>query len=122
MVIWEHVPRLEAALRLAATGHPGQRRGGSAGNFLDALGAIPGLAAGLDEDAEATAGRILEWLCNLARAIPDIDEAQQWRHMRGRPCPYCGCYFLKVLLDSAGRATGHVECFTVRCCDGNGQR
>lgn len=38
------------------------------------------------------------------------------------PCPYCGCFFLKVLLDQAARPTGHVECFTVRCADGNGYR
>ena len=129
MVIWEHVPRLEAALRLAVTGHPGQRRGGSAGNFLQALAAIPQLAAGLDEDAEAATARILERLANLARAVPDIDEAQQWRHLRGRACPYCGCLTtLKVLLDARGRPTGHVECFAgarvsgERCLDGNGRR
>ena len=109
MVIWEHVPRLEAALRLAVTGHPGQRRGGSAGNLLAALHAIPGLAAGLDEDAEGAVARILEWLCNLARIIPDIDEAQQWRRIRNHPCRYCGCYYLEVLL-SGGQATTHIEC------------
>lgn len=125
MVIWEKIPRLEAALRLAVTGRSGQRRGGSAGNFLDALAAIPGLSAGLDEDAEAAAGRILDCLVNLARAVPAIDEAQRWRYLRGRPCPYCKCFALKVLLDAAGRPTGHVECHShpsVRCGDGNGLR
>lgn len=110
MVIWEKVPRLEAALRLAVAGHPGLRRGGSAGNFLDALAAIPGLAAGLDEDAEAAAASVLERLADLARAVPAIDEAQRWRYVRGRCCPYCGCWALRVLLDAAGRPSGHVEC------------
>lgn len=111
MVIWEKVPRLEAALRLAVAGHPGLRRGGSAGNFLAALAAIPALAAGLDEDAEAAAGRILDQLLNLARAVPAIDEAQRWRPLRSRACPYCGCWFLRVLLDARGQPTAHVECF-----------
>ena len=119
MVIWEHVPRLEAALRLAVTGHPGMRRGGSAGNFLDALSAIPALAAGLDSGAEAAAARILERLANLARCVPAIDEAQQWRFIpprrdaAGQPvpaCPYCHGYFLKAALDSRGRLSGRVEC------------
>jgi hypothetical protein len=131
MVIWEKVPRLEASLKLAVAGHPGLRRGGSAGNFLDALSAIPALAAGLDEDAEAAAARILEWLVDLARAVPAIDEAQRWRYVRGRACPYCGCWALKVLLDAAGRPSGHVECHAapvvrdgimVFCTDGNGLR
>lgn len=111
MVIWEAVPRLEAAIRLAIAGHPGRRRGGSAANFLEALQAIPGLAAGLDEDGEAAAARILERLADLARIVPDIDEAQRWRPVPQRPCPYCGCFFLRVLLDAAGQPAGRVECF-----------
>ena len=111
MVIWEAVPRLEAALRLTVTGHPGARRGGSAGNFLDALHDIPRLAAGLDEDSEAAAARILDRLCNLARSIPDIDEAEQWRPLPSRACPYCGCWFLKVLLGATGQPDGRVQCF-----------
>lgn len=129
MVIIEAVPRLEATLRLAVAGHPGQRRGGSTGNFMQALDAIPALAAGLpSEDDEAAAARVLEWLLNVARVVPDIDEAERWRLVRGRACPYCGCYTVKVLLDDAGRPTRHVECFSgprvngERCADGNGQR
>jgi hypothetical protein len=119
--IWEAVPRIEARLRYELNGHPGQRRGGSGGNLLGALAAIPKLAAGLDEDAEAWTARALEWLNDLARKQPGIDEAEQWRHIRGRPCPYCRCLVtIKVLLDAAGRPTGHVECFAVGCFDGNG--
>jgi hypothetical protein len=118
----EGARRLEAALRYAITGRPGARRGGSAGNTAAALDAIPALAAGLDEDAGAAAVRILDRWINEARAIPAIDEAQQWRPLRSRPCPHCRCFFLKVLLDATGRPAGHVECFTVGCRDGSGLR
>ena len=118
----EGTRRLEAALRYAVTGHPGQARGGSAGNTGAALAAIPRLVAGLGEDAEGAAARILERWINEARCVPAIDEAQRWRPVRSRACPYCGCWFLKVLLDNAGHPTGHVECHTVGCRDGNGLR
>ena len=111
MVIIEKVPRLEARLKLEVAGHPGQRRGLSDGNFLDALSAIPGLAAGLDEDGEALVARVLEWLVNLARSVRAIDEAEQWRPVRSRACPRCGCYFLRVLRDAAGSPGGRIECF-----------
>jgi hypothetical protein len=124
--IWEAIPRIEARLRYELNGHPGQRRGGSGGNLLDALAAIPKLAAGLDEDAEAWAARMLEWLNDLAREHPGIDEAQRWRHVRGRACPYCKLWStVKVLLDRAGQPTGYVECrsaASVRCADANGRR
>ena len=118
----EGAPRLEAALKYAITGYPGLRRGGSAGNVAAALDAIPKLAAGLGKDGQAAAVRILDRWINEARAIPAIDEAQQWRPLRSRPCPHCRCYFLKVLLDGNGRPSGHIECFTVGCRDINGQR
>lgn len=122
----EGVRRLEAVLRYALNGHPGQRRGGSTGNTMDALAVIPRLAAGLDEDAEASAARVLERWVNEARSVPAIDEAQQWRHLRGRACPYCKLRTtLKVLLDARRRPTDHVECRAARsvCCfDANGRR
>ena len=111
MVIWEAVPRLEARLRLEVAGHPGQRRGGSARNFLAALEAIVAQSGGVDEDLEAWAARTLERLCNLARAIPDIDEAERWRPLPSRACPHCGCWFLKVLRGPTGQPDGRVECF-----------
>ena len=111
MVIIEKVPRLEARLKLEVAGHPGQRRGLSDGNFLDALSAIPGLAAGLDEDGEALVARVLEWLVNLARSVRAIDEAERWRYVQARACPRCGCFSLKVLRDEAGNPGGRVECF-----------
>jgi hypothetical protein len=111
MVITEAVPRLEAAIRRAIAGHPGLRRGGSAGNFLKALESVVSLSGGLDEDGEAAAARILERLSDLARRLPDIDEAQRWRPVPSRACPYCGCFFLRVLEDARGQPAGRVECF-----------
>lgn len=129
MVITEAVPRLEARLRLEIAGHPGRRRGGSAQNFLDALKEIVRQSGGLDEDWEAWTGRTLERLLNVVRAIPDIDEAQQWRHLRGRACPYCHrLATLKVLLDARKRPTDRVECrggaraTGERCLDRDGAR
>ena len=129
MVIWEAIPRLEASIRLAVTGHPGLRRGGSAGNFREALQAVVSLSGGLDEDGEATAAAVLERLANVARVVRDIDEAQRWRPVRGRACPYCGCVTtLKVLLDAQGAPSDRVECFAgvrasgERCLDRDGQR
>src|SRR5215471_6926853 len=75
----ETIVRLEAALRYGLTSHPGARRGGSDGNVADALRAIPKLAAGLDEDAEAAAARILERQIYLCQGCRDIDEAKKYR-------------------------------------------
>ena len=111
MVIWEAIPQLEAAIRLEVAGHPGPRRGGSPGNFLKALQEVVRLSGGLDEDGEALAALALERLNNLARAVACIDEAQRWRPVPQRPCPWCGCYFLRVLLDARGQPAGRVECF-----------
>src|SRR6185437_9619091 len=107
----EGVRRLEAVLRYTLNGHPGQRRGGSTGNTMAALNAIPKLAAGLDEDDEAVAARIIERWVNAARAVAAIDEAQRWRHVPSRACPYCRCYFLRVLEDARGQPAGRVGCF-----------
>ena len=107
----EGVRRLEAVLRYVLNGHPGMRRGPSPGNTDAALKAIPRLAAGLSRDAGADAVRVIDRWINAARAVPAIDEAEQWRPVRSRACPSCGCYFLKVLLDAAARPTGRIECF-----------
>ncbi|HXT93142.1 MAG TPA: hypothetical protein VN714_28250 [Trebonia sp.] len=107
----EGVRRLEAVLRYTLNGHPGQRRGGSTGNTTAALAAIPRLAAGLTEDDEAVAARIIERWVNAARAVAAIDEAERWRPVPSRACPYCRCYFLRVLIDSRGQPAGRVGCF-----------
>ena len=120
MVPWEGVPRLEAAQKYAITGHPGRRRGGSAGNIAAALAAIPKLAAGLDTDARDATVRILNRWINEARSVPAIDEGRRWRTLpRPRACPYCGCWFLKADMD--GRPV-IITCFALDCADGNGLR
>ena len=107
----EGVRRLEAVLRYALNGHPGLRRGGSPGNTAAALDSIPRLAAGLSQDDEAAAARVVGRWVNAARAVPAIDEAEQWRYVPSQPCPSCGCSSLKVLLDAAKRPAGRIECF-----------
>jgi hypothetical protein len=119
MDVWESVPRLEAALRYAVTGHPGMRRGGSAGNIDAALKAIPKLAAGLGKDAEGATVRSLERRTNVIRAIRAIDEARVWRSLPSRPCPYCGYFWLRGDMDADPVI---VSCWLVGCADGNGLR
>ncbi len=107
----EGVRRLEAVLKYMVAGHPGLRRGGSPGNTTAALAAIPRLAAGLPEDAGARAARYLEHLSNGARSVQAIDEAERWRPVPSRACPYCRCFFLRVLEDARGQPAGRVGCF-----------
>ena len=102
---------------------PWGRRGGTAGNTLEALESIVRLAGGADDDV------LQMLLSDLGRAeadagvLPAIDEVQRWRYLRGRRCPHsCGCYTLKVLLDGAGGPTRHVECWGVGCRDSEGRR
>ena len=111
MVIWEAVPRLEASIRLAIAGHPGRRRGGDPRHFLAALESIVSLSGGLDSDGEALAALVLERLAELARRVRAIDEAERWRPVPSRACPYCRCYFLRVLEDARGQPAGRVGCF-----------
>jgi hypothetical protein len=107
---------LEGVLKYAA----GNRRGGplvvrgwSDANVLLALAAIPALFAAVegDPDTERLVIAELEQRAEEARRCRAIDEAEQWRPLRSRPCPCCGCYFLRVLLDAAARPAGRVECF-----------
>ena len=87
-------------------------RGGSDANTVRVLTeVIPRLAAGAGDDAYGLVLRELDQRLDEARAVRAIDEAEQWRPVRSRACPYCGCYFLKVLLDAAARPTGRIECF-----------
>ena len=85
---------------------PRRRRGGDPRHFLAALESVVALSGGLDEDGEALAARVLERLADVARRVRAIDEAEQWRPVRSRACPRCGCFFLKVLLDAAGSPGG----------------
>lgn len=116
----EGVRRLESALRYAGpAGHPGQRRGGSAGNTAAALDAIPRLVAGLGQDADGAAARILERWITEARSLPAIDEARLWRPLPSRACPYCGCWFLRGDMDARPVI---ITCFVPGCADSNGLR
>ena len=73
---------------------------------------IPKLAAGLDGDeAYGMVLRELDQRVEEARKVRAIDEAEEWRPVRSRACPFCGCYFLRVLLDAARRPAGRIECF-----------
>jgi hypothetical protein len=88
-------------------------RGGSDANTARVLTeVIPKLAAGLDGDeAYGLVLRELDQRLDEARQVRAIDEAEQWRPVRSRACPFCGCFFLRVLLDAAKRPTGRIECF-----------
>jgi hypothetical protein len=107
----EGVRRLEAALRYVLNGHPGQRRGGSTRNTTAALDAIPRLAAGLSGDDEDAAVRALNRWIGAAQAVAAIDEAERWRPLPQRPCPYCACFFLRVQEDARGQPGPGVRCF-----------
>jgi hypothetical protein len=120
--------QLEGILKYAAGARrPGLLavRGGSDANTLAALDSITSLVAIADDELYRMVISELDARVNDARSVAAIDEAQRWRYLRGRACPYCGCWTLKVLLDAAGRPAGHVECHShpsVRCADGNGLR
>jgi hypothetical protein len=88
-------------------------RGGSDANTVKVLTeVIPKLAAGLDGDeAYGLVLRELDARVDEARSVRAIDEAEEWRPVRSRPCPSCGCFFLRVLLDAAKRPAGRIECF-----------
>jgi len=89
-----------------------EQRGGSDANTIRVLTeVIPKLAAGAGDDTFGLVLRELDARLDEARKVRAIDEAQQWRYVRARACPRCGCYALKILLDAAARPTGHIECF-----------
>jgi len=50
------------------------------------------------------------WI-GAAQAVAAIDEAERWRPVPSRACPYCRCYFLRVLEDARGQPAGRVGCF-----------
>lgn len=118
----EGVRRLEAVLRYLVTGHPGARRGGSAGNTAAALTAIPRLAAGLDPASAERAARYIEARIAEARTVHGIDEGRRLRHLPRRAgealpprCPHCGCFQLVADLDART-----VHCTVMGCADGDG--
>jgi len=93
-------------------------RGGSDANTIRILTrVIPKLAAGAKlaggagDEAYGLVLRELDARVEEARSVRAIDEAEQWRPVRSRACPSCGCFFLRVLLDAAKRPAGRIECF-----------
>jgi hypothetical protein len=88
-------------------------RGGSDANTVRLLTeVIPKLAAGLDGDeAYGMVLRELDQRVNEAQSVRAIDEAERWRPVPSRACPYCRCYFLRVLEDARGQPAGRVGCF-----------
>jgi hypothetical protein len=107
----EGVRRLEAVLRYILNGHPGQARGGSRGNTKAAMTVITNFTAGLPQDVEDATIRMLNRWIGAAQAVAAIDEAERWRPVPSRACPYCRCFFLRVLIDPRGQPAGRVGCF-----------
>ncbi len=106
--------QLEGVLKYAAGARrPGvlAARGGSDPNTLEALDAITALIGIAGDDLYRVVIAELEQRLDEARQVRAIDEAEQWRPVRSRACPSCGCYFLKILLDAARRPAGRIECF-----------
>ena len=118
----EGIRRLEAAIKYAVAGHPGTRRGQSAGNTFESLAALGKLAAGLTaEDADAAARIIYRWV-NAAKSVHGIDERRRLRHLPRKPgdalpprCPSCRCFQLVADLDAR-----LVFCTVPGCQDRNG--
>ena len=103
--------QLEGVLLYSAgSRRPGPVRGGSDANTLAALEAIGRLIARADDDLYRMVVAELEQRLDEARSVPVIDEAERWRPVPQRPCPYCGYSTLRVLLDAAGQPAGRVEC------------
>lgn len=112
--IWASARWAEGLLLYAvgATTRDEVARGGSDANTARLLlEVIPRLVFGVDDETYGVVLRELDRRLNEARSVRAIDEAELWRPVRSRPCPFCHCFFLRVLLDAAKRPTGHVRCF-----------
>jgi hypothetical protein len=96
---------------VGASARDGQQGGSDAVTARLLTEVIPRLAAGIDDDTYGLVLRELDARVDEARSVRAIDEAEEWRPVRSRPCPSCGCFFLRVLLDAAKRPAGRIECF-----------
>ena len=113
----EGLRRLEASLRLAVTGRPGPRRGGSDANTMAAIKAIEALGNAVTADAMVTAAHVLDRWAIAIQQLAAIDQAERWQRVHGAACPYCGNTMLR-LSPRAGRVT----CLRFGACsdsDGN---
>ena len=106
----EGVRRLEAALRLAVTGHTGPRRGGSDANTIAAIAAIEKLANAIGDRGRDIAAGLLDGWAQRIRELPAVDDAEPWRRVPAT-CPYCGVPMLRV----QARA-GKVTCLRYGAC------
>jgi hypothetical protein len=108
----EGLRRLEASLRLAVTGHPGPRRGGSGANTAQAIAAIENLGQAVTVAAVVQAVRLLDGWSRQIQQLPAVDEAERWLRVSGAECPYCHVRMLR-LSPRAGRVTciRHGWCF-----------
>jgi hypothetical protein len=106
--------QLEGILLYAAGARrpgPLSARGGGDGGTLKALKAITRLIARADDDLYRMVVSELEQRLGEAQQVRAIDEAERWRPLPQRPCPYCRCYFLKVQEDARGQPGPSVRCF-----------
>lgn len=110
MDAWEGLRRLEASLRLAVTGRPGRRRGGSDANTQQAIDAIEALGNAVTVPAMATAARILDNWSRQIQQLPAIDQHERPQKVTAL-CPYCGYPMLRVYPRS-----GRVTCLRVGAC------
>jgi hypothetical protein len=106
----EGLRRLEAAMRLAVTGHPGPRRGGSDANTYHAIAAIQNLGHAVTAQAAAQAARILDRWTQAIQQLPAIDQAEPWHRIHA-PCPYCGHAMLRVR-----HRSGDITCLRYGAC------
>jgi hypothetical protein len=112
----EGVRRLEASLRLAVTGRPGPRRGGSGAATMAALDAVENLGEAVTATAMAKAARILDRWSRAIQQLPAVDEAERPQKVTTE-CPYCKFKMLRVF-----PREGRVTCLRYGACwDGNGQ-
>jgi hypothetical protein len=106
--------QLEGILLYAAGARrpgPLSARGGGDGGTLKALAAITRLIAKADDDLYRMVVSELEQRLVDAQQVRAIDEAERWRPLPQRPCPYCRCFFLRVQEDARGQPGPSVRCF-----------
>lgn len=118
--------RLEGQLLLDLLGEVpaarGPARGGSDENTRLALGALPGLVAGLGDDGSANLVmlRLGRW---VGRARVVLGEAEPLEHLPRQPdgrepaCPFCHAHTLRFQ-----RASAMVRCVNPDCRDERGRR
>ncbi len=106
----EGLRRLEASLRVAVTGRPGPRRGGSDANTAAAIAAIEALGHAVTTTAMAQAARLLDRWSRAVQELPAIDQAEHPQKIPAK-CPYCGFTMLRVY-----PREGRVTCLRFGAC------